>query len=86
MKPTRVAVIQAAPVAFDTSRTLEKVADSTRDASTLGAALAVFPDALVGGYPKGLDFGARVGTRSDAGRDQYRRYYEATIDVPGQSP
>ncbi|WP_246048228.1 hypothetical protein [Hankyongella ginsenosidimutans] len=29
--------------------------------------LAVFPEAFLGGYPKGVDFGARVGSRSPEG-------------------
>jgi len=49
----------------------------------LGVKLAVFPEAYVGGYPKGLDFGARVGTRSPAGREDFRRYFASAIAVPG---
>jgi nitrilase len=48
-----------------------------------GVELAVFPEAYVGGYPKGLDFGARVGTRSPAGRDDFLRYWRSAIEVPG---
>ena len=44
----------------------------------------VFPEAFVGGYPKGLDFGARLGQRSEAGREDFRRYFESAIEV--QSP
>jgi nitrilase len=79
----KAAVVQAAPVVFDTSRTLEKLADLTRDAAVLGADLVVFPEAFVGGYPKGLDFGARLGSRSDPGREDFRRYFESAIDLPG---
>jgi nitrilase len=43
----------------------------------------LFPEAFVGGYPKGLDFGARVGSRTPAGREQFRLYYEGAVDVPG---
>jgi predicted amidohydrolase len=57
----KAAVVQAAPILFDTSRTLEKLADLTHDASAQGADLVVFPEAFIGGYPKGLDFGARLG-------------------------
>ena len=61
--PVAAAVVQAAPVLFDTPRTLEKLVDLTSDAARRGANLVVFPEAFVGGYPKGLDFGARLGIR-----------------------
>lgn len=77
------AVVQAAPVVFDTPRTLEKLGDLTRDAAAQGADLVVFPEAFIGGYPKGLDFGARLGLRSEAGREDFRRYFESAIDLPG---
>ena len=77
------AVVQAAPVLFDTPRTLEKLGDLAGDAARRGAKLVVFPEAFVGGYPKGLDFGARVGMRLPEGREEFRRYFESAIDVPG---
>jgi nitrilase len=80
----KAAVVQAAPAVFDTHRTLEKLADLTRDAAVQGADLVVFPEAFVGGYPKGLDFGARLGSRSDAGREDFRRYFESAIELPGK--
>jgi nitrilase len=43
----------------------------------------VFPEAFVGGYPKGADFGATVGVRREQGRDEFRRYYDAAIAIPG---
>jgi len=79
----RAAVVQAAPVVFDTSQTLVKLADLATDTARQGAALAVFPEAFVSAYPKGLDFGARVGSRTPEGREQFRRYFESAIDVPG---
>jgi nitrilase len=78
----RVAVVQAAPVAFDVGRTLEKVGDLTADAKRRGARLALFPEAFVSAYPRGLDFGATVGARTPEGREQFRRYWESAIDVP----
>ncbi|MBZ5533994.1 MAG: nitrilase [Acidobacteriia bacterium] len=79
----RVAVVQAASVAFDRKRTLEKAADLTRDAARQGAELVLFPEAFVSGYPRGLDFGAVVGARSEAGREDFRRYFESAVEVPG---
>lgn len=54
-------------------------------AETAGANLIVFPEAFIGGYPKGHDFGARVGSRTPEGRKTFRRYYEGSIDVPGSA-
>jgi nitrilase len=79
----RVAVVQAGAVPFDSRRSIEKAADLMAQAAGEGAKLAVFPEAFVGGYPKGLDFGARVGMRSPEGRSEFRRYWEGAIEVPG---
>ncbi len=79
----RAAVVQAAPVAFDADRTLVRVGELVARAAADGARIVVFPEAFVGGYPKGADFGARVGSRSPEGREWFRRYMAAAIDVPG---
>jgi nitrilase len=79
----RVAVVQAAPVAFNRERTLEKVHDLARQAGEKGARLVLFPEAFVSAYPRGLNFGAVVGSRSEEGREQFRRYWESSVDVPG---
>src|SRR5215211_314036 len=79
----RAAVVQAAPALFDTPRSLQKLADLTSDAAGKGAELVVFPEAFVGGYPKGHDFGVTLGVRSPAGRDEFRRYFESAVEVPG---
>jgi nitrilase len=78
-----VAVVQAAPVAFDLDRTLAKTVELVRDAASGGARLILFPEAFVSGYPRGLDFGVKVGSRTTEGREQFRRYWESSVDVPG---
>lgn len=77
------AVVQAAPVAFDKDRTIGKLADLARDARARGAHIAVFPEAFVSAYPTGIDFGARIGSRSEDGRTWYQRYFENAVAVPG---
>jgi len=79
----KVAVVQAAPVAFDRDRTLDKLSALAGDAARQGARLVLFPEAFVSAYPRGLDFGAVVGSRTDAGREAFRRYWESSVDVPG---
>jgi len=79
----RAAVVQASPVLFDREGTLEKIAQLTADAVSKGAELIVFPEAFISAYPRGMDFGAVVGARSDEGREAFRRYWESSVDVPG---
>ncbi len=85
MKPSRhrVAVVQAGATLFDTPATLERMAAHVSALGVAGVQLAVFPEAYIGGYPKGLDFGARVGSRSPRGRDDFARYFASAIAVPG---
>lgn len=79
----RAAVVQDAPVVFDPEKTVAKACALVREAAEKGAKLVVFPEAFVSAYPKGLDFGARIGSRTAGGRDDFRRYWESSIDVPG---
>ena len=79
----RAAVIQAAAVGFDLERGLDKVARLAGEASAAGAGLAVFPEAFLPAYPRGIAFGTVVGDRTAEGRDQFRRYFDASVDVPG---
>src|SRR3954468_16596250 len=81
----RVAVVQAAPVLFDAQESLQKLADLTADAARQGADLVVFPEAFIAGYPKGHDFGVSVGFRTSEGRDEFRRLFEAAVEVPGEA-
>jgi nitrilase len=76
------AAVQAAPVAFDLEATLEKVQRLTTESASGEADLVVFPEAFVSCYPRGLTFGATVGSRTAEGRAWYRRYWESSI-VPG---
>jgi nitrilase len=81
--PFTAAVVQSSSVVFEPKATLAKVRDLTADAAKGGAKVVVFPEAFVSAYPKGLDFGARVGMRTPQGRDDFRKYFDSAIDVPG---
>lgn len=83
MNTVRAAVIQAAPIAFDLDASLRKLERLTAEAAAEGAQLAVFPEAFISAYPRGLTFGAAVGSRTPEGRDDYLRYWQSSIEVPG---
>lgn len=85
MKLVRVAVVQDSPVVFDREATLTKTEKLLEDSAEKGAQLVLFPEAFVSAYPKGLDFGARLGMRFPYGRDDYLRYFESSVEVPGEA-
>jgi nitrilase len=79
----RVAVIQAASVPFRLEPTVEKATRLIREAGTGGATLALFPEAFIGGYPKGCGFKTPVGARLPGSRDMFLDYFAGAIEVPG---
>src|SRR5262245_48998403 len=79
----RVAVVQAASAAFNCDQTVEKVRKLAGEAAAGGAGLVLFPEAFISGYPRGISFGTVIGDRTAEGRDQFRRYWESSIEIPG---
>jgi nitrilase len=77
------AVVQMASNPNDPLATAQAAAIKLREAATKGAKLVVFPEALIGGYPKGASFGAPVGVRKPEGRAAFARYHAAAIDLDG---
>jgi len=77
------AVVQAASVPFDPTASAEKAQNLIRQAAAAGARLAVFPEAFLGGYPKGASFGTPVGLRRPEGRMAFQRYFDAAVALDG---
>src|ERR1700687_2068983 len=82
-KPFKVAVVQASSVVYDRERTMEKLSRLAGEAAQQDARIVLFPEAFVSGYPRGADCGAVVGSRTDEGREEFQRYWESSVDVPG---
>jgi len=74
------AVIQDSPIVFDIDSTIDKVEYLTKKAKDKAAELVVFPEAFISAYPKGIDFGARIGMRSKEGREIFTKYYNSALD------
>jgi nitrilase len=79
----RVAVVQAGSVPFDADACVDKAVRLIGEAAAGGAKVIVFPEAFITGYPKGLSYGLVVGARDPVGREEFRIYLEAAIEVPG---
>ncbi|RWG50784.1 MAG: carbon-nitrogen hydrolase family protein [Mesorhizobium sp.] len=80
----KAGVVQAATVGGNTVATVDKAVSLIFECGTRGAQLAVFPEALIGGYPHGARFGAFFGGRTAKGRDEFAAYFESAIEVPGK--
>jgi nitrilase len=81
MTESKVAVVQAQPFLFETDRTIEKMRDLLAGIKPESPDLVMFPEAFLPGYPRGLTFGAVVGSRSQEGRELYARYYQNAVAV-----
>ncbi len=77
----KVAVVQESPVFFDKEKTLQKLETVVHEQASKGCELIVFPESFVPGYPRGFDFGATIGSRSDEGRQLYADYMANSIDL-----
>jgi nitrilase len=78
-----VAVAQLASHPYDPAASATKAAAAIREAAGKSARLIVFPEAFIGGYPKGASFGAPVGLRKPEGREAFARYHAAAVDLAG---
>jgi len=81
MKHAKVAVVQAQPFLFETDKTIEKMWDLLAGIKIESPDLVLFPEAFLPGYPRGLTFGAVVGSRSKEGKELYARYYQNAVTV-----
>lgn len=79
MKVT-VGVVQESPVFFDKEATFEKIARITEEFAGKGCEILVFPESFIPGYPRGFTFGAKVGSRSKEGREQFLVYSNESFD------
>lgn len=83
MKQKVIAALQLGSETGGTAATLEKILSFEKTIKESACELLVMPEALLGGYPKGADFGARVGYRTSAGREDFLQYWQQAIDLDG---
>jgi len=81
----RVAVVQAASILFDRAGCVEKTCRLIDEAASKGAGLMLFPEALIPGYPRGFGFGTVVGSRSEAGKKRWERYWRNSVEIPSEA-
>ena len=79
----RIAVVQAEPVLFNKQESLKKTLWYIEEAVKNNAELIVFPELFIPGYPFGMNFGFSVGKRTEPGRADWKRYYDASVVTGG---
>ena len=82
-KNCKIALVQQEPILFDRRACVEKAAAAIQEAAREGAEFIVFPELFVPGYPFGMTFGFVVGARGEERKEDWKRYYDQSILVPG---
>ncbi|NLY09283.1 MAG: carbon-nitrogen hydrolase family protein [Tissierellia bacterium] len=83
-KNCKLALVQAAPVLFESMASTEKAISLIEEASKKDVELIVFPELFVPGYPYGMTFDFTVGSRKEPGRIDWKYYYDNSIIIPGK--
>lgn len=80
----KIAVIQATPVIFDKEKGLAKALGLIDECAANGAELIVFPELFIPGYPYGMTYGFKIGSRSENGRKDWKKYYDNSLLADGE--
>ena len=83
MQKTTIAALQLGTDPGGTTATLQKILAYEDRIKASNCDLLLLPEALLGGYPKGADFGTRVGYRTEQGREQFLAYWQQARDLDG---
>ena len=79
----KVSVVQAGSEVMDKVKGVRKTIKLIEEAGEGNAKIIVFPEAFIPAYPRGMSFGAVVGSRTDEGRKDFLNYWKNSIAVPG---
>lgn len=80
----KVAVAQFSSIFFDKEASISKLEGIVKKAAENDCQLVVFPESFIPGYPRGFDFGANVGKRTEAGRELFAEYHRNSISIDGE--
>lgn len=78
----KVGVVQATPVFFDITRTIDKLETLVVEGAQKGCQFLLFPESFIPGYPRKFTFGATIGSRTEAGRELYKTYWQNSLQLP----
>ena len=83
MRKKIIAALQMGSDPKGKAETLSQILSYENEIYQSNCDLLVLPEALLGGYPKGSDFGTKVGYRSSEGREEFLNYWRESIEING---
>jgi nitrilase len=83
MNQKTIAALQIGSDPKGKAETLDKILSFEQPIQQSDCDLLVMPEALLGGYPKGADFGTRVGYRTSEGREEFLQYWQQAVELDG---
>ncbi|KAL6929715.1 hypothetical protein ACO0SA_001119 [Hanseniaspora valbyensis] len=86
MTKLNVAALQLGTCKEGTDATIEKIISYKDEIILKEIKLCVLPEALLGGYPKGKNFGTWLGYRALQGKKDFASYYKDTVLVSSSNP
>ncbi|WP_159865277.1 MULTISPECIES: carbon-nitrogen hydrolase family protein [unclassified Raoultella] len=84
MSRSTIAALQIGSLPGGKADTLELILSYEDAILACKATLVVMPEAILGGYPKGENFGTYLGYRLPEGREAFARYFENAVDIDGE--
>ncbi|KAI1139919.1 carbon-nitrogen hydrolase [Hypoxylon sp. FL0543] len=82
MTTQKIRLATASPGTQATAReTLIQLQDIASRAAANSADILLLPEAYLGGYPRGSDFGCKIGSRTAEGREDYLHYFKSAVDL-----
>lgn len=80
-KNIKVGVVQATPALFDIAATVDIIINWIKKGKEAGCELLLFPESFIPCYPRGLNFDAVIGRRTDKSRSQWLDYWENSFEI-----
>ncbi len=82
MTTSKIRLATASPGTQITTReTLAQLRQIAERAAANQADILLLPEAYIGGYPRGSDFGCKVGARTAEGREEFLHYFKSAVDL-----
>ena len=83
-KVVKVAVVQATPALFDMDRTVQIILSWIEKGANEGCELLLFPESFIPCYPRGLNFDAIIGKRTDKSRNHWLDYWNNSVETTSE--